>query len=79
MSETEDEAPLIIPKKCKHWKSQQKITQHQKEKEDEEEGELEASEAEAGEAIIMAINKNINNTMRINSTEEEEVKEAIIL
>ena len=29
--------------------------------------------------MIMAINKNISNTMRINSTKEEEVEEAIIL
>ncbi|RDX79473.1 putative mitochondrial protein, partial [Mucuna pruriens] len=48
-------------------------------KEDEEEEEVKALEAEAGEAMIMAINKNINNTMRINSTEEEEVEEAITL
>jgi len=29
--------------------------------------------------MIMAINKNTSNTMRINSTKEEEVEEAIIL
>ncbi|RDX97173.1 hypothetical protein CR513_20081, partial [Mucuna pruriens] len=55
------------------------IDELQKEKEDEEQEEVKASEAEAEEAMIMAINKNIGNTMRINSTEEVEVEEAITL
>ncbi|RDY10866.1 hypothetical protein CR513_04539, partial [Mucuna pruriens] len=55
------------------------IDELQKEKEDEEKEEVKASKAETREAMIMAINKNINNTMRINSIEEEEVEEAITL